>query len=201
TYPSGRVITYNYASGLDNTISRLTSISDGATTLESLSYLGLNTVVIRSQPQSGTQLTYVKQSGESNGDAGDQYTGLDRFGRVVDQRWIITATGVANYRMQYSYDRDGNVLYANNLVNSSFSELYHANGSGNGYDQLNQLTNFARGTLNQTNDTISSPTHSISWSFDALGNWTSVVTDGTNTQTRTANQQNEITSISGQTTP
>jgi RHS repeat-associated protein len=33
-----------------------------------------------------------------------------------------------------------------------------------------------------------------------LGNWSSVTTDGT-TQTRTANQQNEITSISGQTTP
>jgi YD repeat-containing protein len=35
TYPSGRVITYNYATGVDTTISRLTSISDGATTLES----------------------------------------------------------------------------------------------------------------------------------------------------------------------
>src|SRR4029077_13785479 len=44
TYPSGRVITYNYATGVDTTISRLTSISDGPTTLESLSYLGLSTV-------------------------------------------------------------------------------------------------------------------------------------------------------------
>ena len=69
TYPNGRVITYNYASGLDNTISRLTSISDSTGTLESYSYLGLSTVVIRSQPQAGTQLTYVKLSGESNGDA------------------------------------------------------------------------------------------------------------------------------------
>jgi RHS repeat-associated protein len=33
-----------------------------------------------------------------------------------------------------------------------------------------------------------------------LGNWSSVTTDGS-TQTRTANQQNQITSISGQTTP
>jgi hypothetical protein len=31
-------------------------------------------------------VTYIKQTGESNGDAGDQYTGLDRFGRIVDQR-------------------------------------------------------------------------------------------------------------------
>jgi hypothetical protein len=86
------------------------------------------------------------------------------------------------------------------LVNFSFGELYHANGSGNGYDQLNQVTNFARGTLNSTKDTITSPTHSQSWGFDALGNWTSFTSDST-TQTRTANQQNEITSISGQTTP
>ena len=33
-------------------------------------------------------LTYVKQGSESDGDAGDKYTGLDRFGRVADQRWI-----------------------------------------------------------------------------------------------------------------
>jgi hypothetical protein len=85
-------------------------------------------------------------------------------------------------------------------VNSNFSELYHANGAGNDYDNLNQLTNFARGVLNSTNDTISSPTHTISWAFDALGNWTSVTTDGT-IQNRTANQQNEITSISRLTTP
>jgi RHS repeat-associated protein len=201
TYPSGgRSITYNYASGLDDTISRLTSITDGATTLESLSYLGLDTVVKRAHPQPGVDLTYIKQSGESNGDAGDQYTGLDRFGRVVDQRWILTSNGTALDRFQYGYDRDSNVLYKNNLMNSGFSELYHANGAGNGYDQLNQLTNFARGTLNGGNDTISSPTHSQSFSLDALGNWSSVTTDGS-TQTRTANQQNEITSISSQTTP
>src|SRR5205823_3189891 len=41
TYPNGRVVTYNYATGLANTISRLSSIIDGSTTLESCSYLGL----------------------------------------------------------------------------------------------------------------------------------------------------------------
>jgi hypothetical protein len=43
------------------------------------------------------------------------------------------------------------VLYKNNLVNSAMSELYHANGASNGYDQLGQLTAFARGTLSDTN--------------------------------------------------
>jgi len=96
--------------------------------------------VIRAYPQPGTELTYVKLSGESNGDGGDQYTGLDRFGRVVDQRWIVMASGTALDRWQYGYDRDGNVLYSNNLVNSSFSELYHQNGAGNDYDNLDRLT-------------------------------------------------------------
>ena len=35
-------------------------------------------------------LTYVKLSGESNGAAGAQYTGLDAFGRVIDQRWTTS---------------------------------------------------------------------------------------------------------------
>jgi RHS repeat-associated protein len=200
TYPNGHAISYNYATGVDNTISRLTSISDSGVMLESLSYLGLSTVVNRSHPQPGVDLTYTKQTGESNGDAGDQYTGLDRFGRVVDQRWLVVASGLSLDRFQYGYDRDGNRLYRDNLVNSSFGELYHANGSSNGYDQLNQLTNFARGTLNSPKDTITSPAHSQSWGFDALGNWSSFTSDSS-TQTRSANQQNELTSISGQTTP
>ena len=88
TYPNGREIDYNYDSGLDDDISRLSSISDGATTLESYEYLGYGTVVARDHPEPGVDLTYIKLSGESNGDAGDQYIGLDRFGRVVDQRWV-----------------------------------------------------------------------------------------------------------------
>src|SRR5262249_59869892 len=84
TYPNSRVITYNYATGLDSNISRLSSITDGATTLEAYSYLGADIVVKRAHPQPGVDLTYIKQGMEGTGDAGDQYTGLDRFGRVVD---------------------------------------------------------------------------------------------------------------------
>src|SRR5207237_6530639 len=134
-------------------------------------------------------------SGESNGDAGDQYTGLDRFGRVVNQRWL--SSGTVTDRFQYGYDRDGNALYKNNLVSSSFSELYHANGASNGYDGLNQLTNFARGTLSDANsdgipDTVASASATNSWSMDALGNFTSV--GGTS---ETNNKQNEATAVGG----
>src|SRR5205807_392274 len=145
--PDGRVLNFNYSSGLDANISRLSSISDTSATLEAYTYLGLGTVIKRSHAQPGVDLTYIKQTGESNGDAGDQYTSLDRFGRVVDQRWIKTSTGTATDRFKYGYDRDGNPLYRDNLVNTAFGELYHADGSSNGYDQLNQLSAFARGTL------------------------------------------------------
>lgn len=46
-YPDTWTIGYNYASGLDNNISRLTSMTNSSTTLESFSYLGLGTVVKR----------------------------------------------------------------------------------------------------------------------------------------------------------
>src|SRR5262249_36652237 len=151
TYPNGRVLNDNYASGLDDTISRLSSISDTSATLENYSYLGLGTVVKRGHPEDGVDLTYIKQAGESNGDAGDPYIGLDRFGRVVDERWIKTSDGSATDRFKYGYDRDSNVLYRTNEVNHSFDELYHANGASNGYDNLNQLTDFRRGTLSDAN--------------------------------------------------
>ena len=183
TYPNGRVVTSDYGTlgQLNDAISRLGAITDGATTLEGYAYLGVGTVVTRSHPQPGIDLAYVKRSGETNGDAGDPYTGLDRFGRVVDQRWVVAATGVSADRFGYTLDRDGNRLTRSNGVNAAFGEAYT-------YDGLNQVANFARGA------------HTQSWDYDALGNWDGVTTDGS-TQTRTANAQNEITAISGATTP
>ena len=105
TYPNGRTISYNYASGLDSAIGRLSSISEGSTTLEGYRYLGLGTIVQRTHPEPGVDLTYIKQSGESNGDRGDELAGLDRFGQVVDQRWLKTSNGAATDRFQYGHGR------------------------------------------------------------------------------------------------
>ncbi len=181
TYASGYVLTYTYASGLNSDISRLTSLSDANGTLESYDHLGFGTVVRRGHSQPNVDLSFIKRSGESNTDAGDQYTGLDRFGRVVDQRWVLTSNGTAKDRLQYTYDAMGNRTLRANVVNSAFDETYT-------YDALNQLLSFARGSDAQSYD------------FDAVGNWESVTTNGT-TQTRGHNKQNEITSVSGATTP
>jgi RHS repeat-associated protein len=141
-----------------------------------------------------------KEKGDINGDGGDQYTGLDRFGRVVDQRWLKTSTGTATDRFKYGYDRNSNALYRTNEVNHNFDELYHASGAGNGYDNLNQLSGFLRGVLTASGgtgtplDTVASPSTTESWAPDALGNFTSVTLNGTQTN-RTHNQQNEVTGV------
>ncbi len=193
TYASGYVLNYNYGSGLDSTISRLTSLGDSGNTLESYSYLGLATIVKRAHPQSGVDLSYIKLSGESVGDAGDPYTGLDRFQRIVDHRWI-NGSNVDLDRYKYGYDRNGNRLFKENGVLASLSEV-------SSYDDLNQLASYKLGTLNTgKTDVTGTPTNAQSWDYDAVGNWDSVTTNST-TQTRGANRQNEITSIGGATTP
>jgi hypothetical protein len=126
---------------------------------------------------------------------------LDRFGRVVDQRWIVTANGTHTDHFQYGHDRDSNMLYRDNLLNNSFDELYHANGASNGYDQLNQLTDFRRGALSDSNsdgipDTVTTASRTQGWSLDAVGNWTTLTTDGS-PQARTHNSQNQVTRVGG----
>src|SRR5260370_2409222 len=65
---------------------------------------------------------------------------------------------------------------------------------------MGQVTSFSRGILNPTKDGISgTATATQSWGLDALGNWTSVTTNGT-VQNRTANQQNEYTAVGSATT-
>jgi RHS repeat-associated protein len=110
----------------------------------------------------------------------------------------VASSGVAVDRVQYGYDRNSNRLWRHNATDAAsaaFGELYT-------YDSLNQLTSFQRGTLNGTRDGIvGTVSRNQSWSFDAVGNWSSVTTDGPPAQTRGHNKQNEITSVSGATTP
>jgi len=129
TYTNGRKIYFTYTAGVDASISRLTKVldNDGVSVLQSYQYLGLDTMVYRTSTV--TALYYYSTTG-GTGDGGDKYVGLDRFGRVVDQKWTNTVTTFDEF--QYGYDPDGNALYRKNLANGSFSELYHANGTPTG---------------------------------------------------------------------
>ena len=99
------------------------------------------------------QLTYIQQSGSPPiGDGGDQYTGLDRFGRIVDQRWIKTSSGADLERVQYGYNRASNRVWRDNVVADALSakqDEYYT------YDGLYQLLTLQRGTLNSGKTGIS----------------------------------------------
>jgi RHS repeat-associated protein len=184
TYPDGYQVNYAY-SGIDSAVSRPSSLSGlragstAAVTLEAFKYLGAGTVIERSRPEVNITLSMVNLAG-TTADAGDKYTGLDRFGRVVDQRWTkgTTATSPVIDRYGYTYDRNSNWLTRSNALAAAFSETY-------AYDALNQLQSFTRS---------GGTTTSQQWQFDALGNWTTVTTNGV-AQNRTANAQNELTQV------
>ena len=192
-YPNGRTINYNYGDTggvlmgnsnamLDNAIGRLDGIVDGAnsgdagTVLEQYSYLGLSTIVARNHPQTGINLTLIGASG-SIGSGGDQYVGLYQFGRIADQNWV-NSSGMMVDGYTYSYDSNSNVTAKNNTLDSAYNETYT-------YDSLNRLTSVTRGGASYQ-----------SWNLDSQGNWSGFTSNGS-VQTRTANAQNQITSISG----
>ena len=64
---------------------------------------------------------------------------------------------------------------------------------------LNRLTDFARGTLSDTNsdgilDSVASPSRTQAWDLDAMGNWQSLSTNGAG-QSRTTDAQNQVTGV------
>jgi RHS repeat-associated protein len=143
-------------------------------------------------------------------DSQDFYGGYDRFNRTVSIDWgwgadesnvdgPSVALGEWRERLTYGYDRGGNRLYEDNLLNTAFGELYSANEGG--YDDLDRLTGFRRGVLSDTDadglmEVATSP-RTQAWTLDALGNWSTIVnTTGTapvvtTTTNRTHNRQNQ----------
>ena len=151
-YPDGRQIGYNYASGVDNIMSRLSSTSDSTGTLARYTYLGLGTIVTEDQARASVRLNYLDDSGDPSR--------LDRFGRIVDQVWEqYDGNGdvigeIDHYH--YTYDRAGNRTSKTNVLNGDLDETYTYNG-------LDELIGTER-----------ADDYDQSWTLDALGNWSAV---------------------------
>lgn len=205
-YPGGREIAYHYgASGSsDAALGRIHEIRDETTSpgevMARYTRRGLSATMRIEYPQAGPanplELTYIKQAGEPNGPAGDQYTGQDRFDRIIDIRWLRSGTSTHVDRIQYGFDRAGNRLWRKNVVAASnWDELY-------AYDGLYQLGERQRGTLNGGNTGLTStPLDQEEFTFDPTGNWDNYATQAngnpTLSQIRTHNEANEITGIDG----
>jgi hypothetical protein len=95
-------------------------------------------IVAEEYPHPGVKLDYY------GGTAGT-YAGFDRFGRVVDQRWVTTGQNpVDRDRFKYAYDYASNRTWRQNAVAGDSrrkDELY-------AHDGLAWLGTFKRGKLN-----------------------------------------------------
>ncbi|RCS48297.1 hypothetical protein DTL42_13510 [Bremerella cremea] len=215
TYPNGRVLTYDYGAsdGMDDAASRVASLvdDDGSSThLVDYAYLGPGSsaqsvdspfgqgFVVADCTEPDTQWTLVDLSGTNDSDTGDIYSGLDRFGRVKDNRWYNYAGSADVERIKYGYDRVGSLTWRQNVVanalNQRFDELYSS-------DRLSRLKEMSRGMLNDSHNTISNQSLAECWSLDGTGNWKRYLEDrdGDGTwdlnQARTSSGVNEITNI------
>jgi RHS repeat-associated protein len=132
------------------------------------------------------------------GTGSDPYTGLDRFGRVIDLLWRNYGTSEDVVRIKHGYDRAGNRLYREDPLalahGVDMDEAYR-------YDGLYQLKTFTRGALSAQKTAIAAPTFRQTWDFDATGNWSRFREDRDADgkwdldQTRQHNAANEITAI------
>ncbi|MEO8495591.1 MAG: RHS repeat-associated core domain-containing protein, partial [Planctomycetota bacterium] len=192
TYPGGREIDVDYGTsgGIDDSLSRVQQLIDGATTLVDYNYLGLGAPVQVSYPQPDVTMDLWDETTGT-------YAGLDRFGRIIDLPWIQDPSGTPTdlARIKYGYNRPSSPTYARDEVaraaSADLDQLYS-------YDGLQRLLDFQQGQLNAGNTAITSSTLTQDWDLDQVGNW-----DGFNqgvsgvlNQTRTHNRVNEITDIS-----
>ncbi|ODA28247.1 hypothetical protein A6X21_01215 [Planctopirus hydrillae] len=141
-------------------------------------------------------LSWLVPCSDIRGSYVNNYTGLDHFGRVKDNRWHKAGTDLD--RIKYGYDRASNRIWRENPVAQSYSaefdEIYT-------YDGSHRLKEMARGTLNVGHTALTSKTFGETWTLDETGNWSAYTRDDdgnlTNdlVQARTANEVNEIGTI------
>ncbi|RCS51932.1 hypothetical protein DTL42_09690 [Bremerella cremea] len=152
----------------------------------------------------GTKWTLVDLSETNDPNTGDIYSGLDRFGRVKDNRWYNYGSSADVDRIKCGYARAGSRTWRQSVVANSlsqpFDELCH-------YDGTHRLKAMARGTLSGSHDAISNKSLAECWSLDATNNWKGYCEDNDGNgswnlvQDRSMNQANEITGISETTGP
>jgi RHS repeat-associated protein len=192
TYPDGTTtITTAYVSTAADALSRPDALKEGSATLCTYRYLGAGVFIgVKYDAASDVELTY--QDG-GTGDAGDQYTGLDRFGRLVETLWKKGTT--AQVHSQYGRNKFGGITWRKDLT--AHAQGVTTEDNYYRYDGIYQVKEHQRGNLTGTPPSgISSLQQEEDFTYDATGNWQAYAnTVPASSQTRTNNKANEITSI------
>lgn len=178
TMPSGRQVLTEYDAGFDDRLSRFTRLrlADGVsyTPVLSQTYAGSNRVVRMDYPQPQLQWTLVAQAGENTLNNKVPYTGLDRFGRMIQARWLTApATGTPQTRVhvRYWYDRGSRRIWRD----APNAPAGTKEAEGYTYDGLSQVTGRQRGQLQfDTQGAITGiaapPEREEAFRYDTLGN-------------------------------
>jgi len=170
TYPTNtRVaeVKYGAANLMDDHLGRVSALQVTGETdeLVDYTYCGRAWQLRVGFPTPGLELTYRALSGAPVGDAGDPYSGYDRFGRTVDMPWVSTEDDSLVERSQYGFDRDSRRTWQKRPLTSMQDQQYN-------YDALSQVNAAARGSLNLNATAISgTPVAAESWDYDPTGNW------------------------------
>ncbi|MCB1202880.1 MAG: RHS repeat-associated core domain-containing protein [Verrucomicrobiae bacterium] len=200
TYPNGRVVNLGYGSSdsIDDLFSLVKSAAISGESGNKVDYtrVGLGRFVKISYPQPGVEMSMIPPGGESEGDSGDPYDGYDRFGRVQEMRWQSSSTGTPIDAWQWGYNEASNRTWKKNLVAASGQDESY------GYDGLYQVIRDAVGTLNTNRTAIGGvPGEEEDFAYDPTGNWLGYRRDANGSmiinQTRSNNQDNQLTEIDG----
>ncbi|MFD0894318.1 RHS repeat domain-containing protein, partial [Luteolibacter ambystomatis] len=191
-----------YNSAMADALSRPDEI-DYSTPISILrtSYLGLGTLVDQKVYSAGSSTVpiseWTMQNG-STGDAGDKYTGLDRFGRLVETLW--KNTGGDQVHARYGRNRVGGVEWRRD--DKAHAMSVNTQDNYYWYDGLQQVTRHDRGNLvpsfGPPYTGIDNRQQQELFNFDETGNWNSNYSESPALdQSRVNNQANQIVSLDG----
>ena len=200
-YDSEFILDFSYASDMAQALNRIDQLKNfgvGGEILSSWRYLGLGTVV--SQKYNSAANTELTMKNGGTGDAGDPYTGLDRFGRLVETIWKSGSDELVHSR--YGRNRVGGVEWRRDVKAHSLTPEVKNQDNYYRYDGLQQVTRHDRGELVPSSgagytgiDPVTRQQQEI-FTFDETGNWmTDYNAAASLSQSRAQNAANEITAL------
>ena len=153
-------------------------------------------------PTPTIQRRWKSLPGEPAGDAGDPYTGYDRFGRTEAMRWIKPHVGDGGLdtlvNVQWGYSRASQKTWRKDLLApaSAQQDQHFA------YDGLYQVTERTKGLLNVNTSAVGGiPAQAENFNYDETGNWVSYRQQNEGApgidETRASNRSNQMTQVDG----